>query len=167
MDPAGLLHRIQLDLLSHHEQYKLCVKAAAVAVLFYVGFTDLRTLRIPNETVLLLLVLYVIYVLIARSWVEILWNVVLGGIMFGVLLILYGRRVLGGGDVKLLSVAALWVGTHGALVFSVLLLSLICAHVFAVKMGWAPAQTTSGRTAIPYAPSVAGALIGTILLGGV
>lgn len=165
MDAAGLLHRIQLDLLAHHEQYELYVKAATVAVLFYVGVTDFRTFRIPNETVLLLLVLYVAYAIVARSGAEIAGNVIVGVILFGILLLLYARRALGGGDVKLLSVASLWVGIHCALPFSLFLLVFISAHVFAVKMGWAPAQMIGERQAIPYAPSIAGALIGVIFIG--
>jgi Flp pilus assembly protein protease CpaA len=165
MDAAALLHRIQFDLFIHGEQYKLCIKAATVAVLCYVGFVDFRTFKIPNETVLLLLVLYIFYALVARSRAEIMWNVVVGAIMFGVLLLLYTRRILGGGDVKLMSVISLWVGTHCALAFSILLLLFICLHVIAVRMGWAPAQTIAERQVMPYAPSLAGALIGAILVG--
>jgi Flp pilus assembly protein protease CpaA len=165
MNAAGLLHQIQIDLLAHGEQYKLYVKAATVAVLFYVGLTDFRTFRIPNETVLLLLLLYVAYALVARSRSEIAWNVLIGAVMFGILLLLYTRRALGGGDVKLLSVVSLWVGIHCALPFSIFLLLLICLHVVAVKIGWAPAKTIAERQAIPYAPSIAGALIGVIIIG--
>jgi Flp pilus assembly protein protease CpaA len=165
MDAAGLLHRIQIDLLANEEQYRLYVKVATIAVLFYVGLTDFRTFRIPNETILLLLLLYCAYALVARSASEILGNVLVGAIMFGILLLLYARRALGGGDVKLLSTASLWVGIHCALPFSVFLLLLVGLHVFAAKIGWAPVQTIGERQAIPYAPSIAGALIGVIMIG--
>ncbi len=165
MHAAGLLHRIQIDFLGHEEQYRLYVKAATIAVLFYVALTDFRTFRIPNETILLLLLLYIAYAPVARSASEIAGNVLVGAIMFGILLLLYARGALGGGDVKLLSTASLWVGIHCALPFSVFLLLLICLHVFAVRMGWARAQTIAERQAIPYAPSIAGALIGVIFLG--
>jgi Flp pilus assembly protein protease CpaA len=160
-----MLHQIQVDLLAHDEQYKLYVKAATIAVLFYVALTDFRTFRIPNETILLLLLLYVAYALVARSGFEIAENVLVGGVMFGILLLFYSRGALGGGDVKLLSTAALWVGIHCALPFSVFLLLLIGLHVLATKMGWAPVQTIAERQAIPYAPSIAGALIGVIITG--
>ena len=48
---------------------------------------------------------------------------------FAVLLLFYTRRVLGGGDVKLLAVVSLWVDLHCALLFSVLLFVLICLHL--------------------------------------
>jgi prepilin peptidase CpaA len=165
MHAAELLHRIQVDLLLHGEQYKLYVKAAAIAVLFYVGLTDFRTFKIPNETVLLLLLLYIAYALVARTRSEIVWNIIVGAGTFCILLLLYARRALGGGDVKLLSVVSLWVGAHCALAFSILLLLLICLHVTAASIGWAPAQTLAERQVIPYAPSIAGALIGVIIIG--
>jgi Flp pilus assembly protein protease CpaA len=165
MDAAGLLHRIQFDLLVHGEQYKLYVKAATIVVLLYVALTDFRTSRIPNDSVLLLLILYVVYAFVARSRIEIVEDVVLGAIMFGVLLLFYTRRVLGGGDVKLMSVVCLWVGVHCAVLFSILLLLLVGLHVVAVTIGWVPGRTIADRQVIPYAPSVAGALIGTLLLG--
>lgn len=165
MHAAGLLHRIQADILIHGEQYNLYVKAAAIAVLFYVGLTDFRTFKIPNETVLLLLLLYIAYALVARTRSEIVWNMIVAAGVFCILLLFYARRALGGGDVKLLSVVSLWVGIHCALAFSILLLLLIGLHVTAVKIGWAPAQMHGERQVIAYAPSIAGALIGVIIIG--
>ena len=87
--------------------------------------------------------------------------------MFLFLLLFYARGWIGGGDVKMLSVAFLWTGVHDAFVFSVLL--SICAglHVLVVRRG----RSTSGRVVkpdgrmrIPFAPSIAGALIGAVLL---
>jgi Flp pilus assembly protein protease CpaA len=165
MDNSHLVYRIHLDLLLHGSQYKFYVESAAVAVLFYVGLTDFATFKIRNDTVLLLLVLYVIFAFIDRSWMEIFSNIILAAIIFGVLLWFYARAVVGGGDVKFMTVVCLWIGAHCALLFSALLLVLIGLHLIAAKLGWARTKNSSGRQAIPYAPSVAGALIGTILLG--
>jgi hypothetical protein len=46
-----------------------------------------------------------------------------------------------------------------------LLLVFIGLHAVAVRLGFASTQPMGPRQAIPYAPSIAGALIGTILLG--
>jgi Flp pilus assembly protein protease CpaA len=165
MEAAKLLHQIQLDLLIHSKQYILFVEAATIALLCYIGIMDFRTFRIQNLSLMLLLVLYVLYAIIARSQYEILSNIILGVITFGLLLWFYAKRVLGGGDVKLVPVVCLWVGTHGALLFSALLLMLLGLHLVAARMGWARINSIGGRRAIPYAPSVAGALIGTIALG--
>ena len=165
MDLTSILHRIQLDLFVNGPQYKFYIEIAAVAVLLYVGFTDFRTFKIRNDVLLLLVALYVLLAIVSRSSTEIIENVVLAILMFAVLLWFFAQRVIGGGDVKLLSVACLWIGVHCALAFSVLLLVFLLLHLGAARMGWASTKPMAGRYAIPYAPSVAGALIGVILLG--
>ena len=160
-----MLHHFLADSPLHDARYKFYVEAATVVVLFYVGFTDFRTFKIRNESVALLLVLYIIYALIARSPYEILLNVAVSVAVFVVLLCFYARGAIGGGDVKLVSVVCLWIGTHCALLFSALLLVFIGFHVVAVRLRFASTQPMGSRQAIPYAPSIAGALIGTILLG--
>jgi prepilin peptidase CpaA len=165
MDLTSLLQRIQLDLFLHGPQYKFYIEIAAVAVLIYVGFTDFRTFKIRNDVLMLLVILYVLLAVVARPWSEIIQNVILAVIMFAVLLWFFAQKVIGGGDVKLLSVACLWVGVHCALIFSGLLLIFIFLHAGAARMGWVHTKPMGGRFAIPYAPSVAGALIGVIVLG--
>src|SRR6202050_1983623 len=165
MDLTSLLHRIQLDLFLNGPQYKFYIEIAAVVVLLYVGFTDFRTFKIRNDVLLLLVVLYVLLAIVSRSWIEIAEDVLLAIIMFAVLLWFFAQKVIGGGDVKLVSVACLWIGVHCALLFSALLLLFIVLHLGAARMGWAHTKPMSGRYAIPYAPSVAGALIGVIILG--
>jgi prepilin peptidase CpaA len=160
-----LYHRLQSDLLLHSHQYKFFVETATVAVLFYVGLTDFRTFKIRNDVLLLLIVLYFMYALVARSWSEILFDVLLSAAIFSVLLWFYTKRVVGGGDVKFVAVACLWVGLHCAPLFSVLLLLLLGLHLIAVKARLAATKTMAGGKGIPYAPAVAGALIGAIVLG--
>jgi Flp pilus assembly protein protease CpaA len=115
--------------------------------------------------VALLLLLYGLYALAARSRYEILWNIALGTIMFAALLWFYTRRTVGGGDVKFVPVVCLWLGTHCVLIFSILLLGFIVAHLIAARMGFAPTLAVGERRAIPYAPSVSAALICIIALG--
>jgi prepilin peptidase CpaA len=157
--------RIQIDLQLHGDAYRFYIEVALVAVLFYAGLTDLRTFKIQNNLVLLLLVLYVLFALIARTPFEILTNLAFAAIIFALLLWFYTRGVIGGGDVKFVAVACLWVGLHCALLFSITLLLLIGLHLFAAWMGWAATKPMVGRLAIPYAPSVAGAVIATALFG--
>ena len=144
---------------------KLFIEAATVAVLCYIAYIDFRTFKIRNESLILLLVLYVVYALLARSSYEILSNVLFGAVMFGILLFFYARKLIGGGDVKLLSIACLWVDMHCALLFSAALLTFIILHVAAVSIRWVGTNRIEGRRGIPYAPSIAGALITLILLG--
>jgi prepilin peptidase CpaA len=165
MDLTSLLHRIQLDLFLNGPQYKFYIEIAAVVVLLYVGFTDFRTFKIRNDVLMLLVLLYALLAIVSRSWIEIIENVMLAIFMFAVLLWFFAQRFIGGGDVKLVSVACLWVGAHCALLFSGLLLVFLVLHLGAARMGWAKTKPMGGRNAIPYAPSIAAALIGVIVSG--
>ena len=165
IDMADVFDRIQFDLLIHGQAYKFYIEIALVAVLVYVGFTDFRAFKISNNLVLLLLVLYVFFALVARTPAEIVSDLIFSGIIFVGLVWFYTKGGIGGGDVKLVTVACLWTGPHCALLFSVMLLLLIGLHVFAAWMGWAATKPKAGRFAIPYAPSIAGALIATTMLG--
>ncbi len=163
MDLTSLLRRIQLDLFLNGPQYKFYIDIAAVAVLLYVGFNDFRTFKIRNDVLLLLVFLYVLLAIVSRSPIEVVENVILAIFIFAILLWFFAQKVIGGGDVKLVSVACLWVGVHYALLFSALLLVLLLLHLGAVGLGWVNTKAMGNRYAIPYAPSVAGALIGVIL----
>jgi Flp pilus assembly protein protease CpaA len=167
MNLVHLWEQIQFHLLLHASQYKFYIESAAVAVLFYVGYMDFRTFKIRNHWVLLLLVLYAALAFVDRTASEVIANVILGVGMFAILLFFYSRGVVGGGDVKLMAVVALWIKEGHALPFSILLLLFICLHVLTAKLGWAPTKPMAGGVAISFGPAVAAALIGTILLGGV
>jgi prepilin peptidase CpaA len=165
MDITHFLDRLGFDLQLHEHEYRFYIEVALVAVMFYVGFTDFRTFKIRNDVLLLLLLLYVLFALVARTPSEILSNVIFAAIIFAVLVLFYTKGVIGGGDVKLVALVCLWVGVHCALLFSILLLLFIGLHLFAAWLGWANTKPLAGRFAIPYAPSVAGALIATVMSG--
>jgi Flp pilus assembly protein protease CpaA len=164
MEATGLLHGVQVDLIAG-EAYKVAIEASVVTLLCFIGVTDFRSFKIHNGSVLLLLALYALYAILDRSFYEILTDILVGSILFAVLLWLYSRGVVGGGDVKLVPVVCLWIGTHGALLFSLLLLLFVILHLVVVKAGWAPADTSGSHRTIPYAPSLAAALIAVIVLG--
>ncbi len=161
MEVSEPLQQVQSELLVHATSYKFCIEA--VAVLCYIGYTDFRTFKIRNESVALLLVLYALYAIPLRPRTEILFDALFAAVVFGFLLIPYARKLIGGGDVKFLAVACLWTGTHCALLFSSALLGFIVFHLAAVRLRLA--GTAEGSNLIAYGPSVAAALISTILLG--
>lgn len=135
------------------------------ALLFHVALTDLREYKIRNEMVLTLAGLFVLYAALNGHWAGLRWNLGFAALMFVVLLALYGTGWMGGGDVKILGVAFLWTGLSGALPFAVLLALFSILHSLAAKFGWVKSQVNDrGRRRIPFAPSVASALIGTFML---
>jgi len=75
-----------------------------------------------NELILLLIGLFFLYSLASDRWTAAAWNL---GLAAGILLFLiypYARHWMGGGDVKILTVAFLWTGIECALPFVILLL---------------------------------------------
>jgi len=139
----------------------------AAAILFYAARTDLKNYKIRNELILVLMGLFFLHSFLSGRWPGIPWNLSLSLLIFVVALYFYSQNLMGGGDVKLLTVAFLWTGIDCALPFAILLLIFLTIHTIAAKFGWADAQHTEEdrRARIPFAPSVAAALIGVFMLG--
>jgi prepilin peptidase CpaA len=85
--------------------------------------------------------------------------------MLTVMLYFYAQNMMGGGDVKILTVAFLWIGLDCAFVFAVLMAIFAMVHVAAAKFGWVKVEQVGKDKRIPFAPSVAGALIVCFMLG--
>ncbi len=81
--------------------------------------TDLDELRIPNRICLLIGFIYPIYVLASPEPVNWLGALAVAAGVFAVGLILFCTGTMGGGDVKLMAVTALWAGPSSVLSFLV------------------------------------------------
>lgn len=140
------------------------VLVITAAVLLYAAWTDLRHYKIRNELIIVLAGLFVIHAILSGRWVEMYWNLAVAFFVFLILLIFYIRKAVGGGDLKLLTIGYLWVGHTCMLPFTVLLLLFAIIHTVVAKLGLV---TTVGpdRRRVPFAPTVAAALIGTFMLG--
>jgi prepilin peptidase CpaA len=134
------------------------------AILFYIALTDLKEFKIRNELIIVLVGLFFVHAVVSGRWVGIYWNVGLALVFFAIMLFYYSQKMMGGGDVKLLTVGFLWVGITYALPFAVLLLVLAIVHAIAAWLGWAKVQQVGTHKRIPFAPSIAGALIGAFAL---
>jgi Flp pilus assembly protein protease CpaA len=70
--------------------------------------------------------------------------------MFAVLLLMYvlmnARGRMGGGDVKLLGAAFLWLGIENAFAFSPFLIAFTLAYALLAKLGGVPRQMVAART---------------------
>ena len=141
------------------------VLVIAATVLFYVGLTDFKHFKIGNELILVLAGLFVAHALLSGRWVSAHWNLAFAALMFAVMLYFYAQSLMGGGDVKILTVGFLWVGFRCAFPFAVLLATFSAVHVVAAKFGWAEVQQVGDKKRIPLAPSVAAALILCFILG--
>jgi prepilin peptidase CpaA len=153
--------------MTYNFDFAAVVLMVTVATLLYAAFADLKHYRISNELNLLLIALFVLHVFLSDRWTQAAWNLALA---VGVLLFLiyfYSRRWVGGGDVKMLAVAFLWVGIDCASPFVLLLLLFVSLHTVAAKCEWVKSEqdANDSRRRIPFAPSIAAALVATILLG--
>jgi prepilin peptidase CpaA len=148
-------------------QFATGVLVLTAAVLLYAAFTDLKHYKIGNELIVLLVGLFFLHSLFADRWTNTAWSIGLATGVFLFLLYFYSRHWIGGGDVKILPVAFLWAGIECALPFVLLLLLSVSLHTVAARLGWVESRQndSDGRLRIPFAPSIAAALIATILLG--
>jgi prepilin peptidase CpaA len=84
--------------------------AGFLTMLGLAAFKDIRERRIPNPLTAGLALLYPVYVLV--SPIPVAWLTALG-LATGVFVIglaLFARKLIGGGDVKLIAAASLWAG---------------------------------------------------------
>jgi prepilin peptidase CpaA len=80
--------------------------------------------------------LFILYAFLASQSLDLKWDIGFALLTFVVLLAFYALNWMGGGDVKLLSVASLWTGPSAALPFAVLL------AIFSALHGNHPVSTT-------------------------
>ena len=136
----------------------------AILMLLYVATIDVATRLISNEICLALALLgiagqFAIPMQIAQS-------MVVAAIFLLLLLVIYARGWMGGGDVKILTVALLWTGVDCALVFAILLFIFASLHALAARFGLTGSAVAGDeRRRVAFAPSVAGALIAVFILG--
>lgn len=106
-----------LELLTY---LAFCIFPIAV---FTGGFHDMLTMTIPNKVSLFLLVAFIPVALLAGlSPTQIGWHFAAGALILIFGFTLFAFEYLGGGDVKLLAAAALWIGME-------LLFYFMCAVV--------------------------------------
>lgn len=151
------------------------------AVLLVVAVYDAMFYRIPNWLVLLLLALYPVLIFSSHTSIDWLMALAGAGICFIIGFALFALRLTGGGDIKLLTAAALWAGfgqllpflfnmalLGGALSLLLLLGRAIVAFSFPAIMQhprW-PRLLTTGAP-VPYGVAISFSLMIEIIFHGV
>jgi prepilin peptidase CpaA len=151
--------------------------AGFVGLMMAAAFEDFRRLVIPNGVIVGLCVLWPLYLLSAPgvTLATVFSAIACGSVVFFVGALLFFRGLVGGGDVKLITAAALWAGPGAT--FSLLaltgllggLLSLvsllpICRHFLGAeqKTVTGPADVLTSRVnpvAVPYGVAIAAAAL--------
>ena len=130
-------------------------------ILVAVAYCDLRYMRIPNVLSVLILAIFVVSSVVYPP-VDLLARIVVAATVFGLGFLAFCARILGGGDVKILSALTLLVPLHSlglfAYVFSAAMLVGIAAILtlrrlpMAADHGW---KSISGSTRFPMGISIA------------
>jgi prepilin peptidase CpaA len=136
--------------------------------LVYAGLMDLTTMRIRNGLVLVLLAAYAMLAPLAGFTLEeIAWSTAIAMGILAVCFVFFAFGWMGGGDVKLLAVTALWLGfdhtpafllytalSGGALTLVVLRLRTVGLPAFLGSRHWI-SQLQSDEAGVPYGVAVA------------
>ena len=141
------------------------VLAITSALLFYIALTDLREFKIRNDLILVVAGLFFVHALLSGRWAELHWNLGFAALAFAFMVYWYAQGLMGGGDLKLMTVALLWSGVRCAVPLAVIIAVVALLHALAAKLGYVAAQTVNDRMRIPFAPAIAAGLIGIFILG--
>lgn len=146
-------------------------------LLIWAALSDLGTFTIPNRVTLSILLLYPAYWFALDQSFDLLPALLVAAIVFAAGALLFAAHFMGGGDVKLLAVVALWAGPD--LVLPFLLLTALVGGVLGLMLltplgnrlpqpaGPAAMPKRRSRRPMPYgiAISVAGLFVATQLPG--
>lgn len=95
--------------MSFHETLKICIAVLASALLLWGGLNDIRTRKIPNLSIVALLVLSLPWMALDLG-APTLMALAAAGLVLAATFGLYAFRIFGAGDAKMLSVTALFMG---------------------------------------------------------
>jgi prepilin peptidase CpaA len=146
---------------------ELCILIAACIVLAAILVDDLKNYRIRNTTVLILAGLFIIWCLIRGDLWLFVSHSAFAAMVFVIMATMYHFSMLGGGDVKLLTIAFLWLGLENGFLFCLFLCGASLVYILFARLGWVPSRKLDDRTSIPYGPSIVMAWIMTILIAHV
>ncbi len=150
-----------------------------LGLLALAAYFDVREYRIPNRLSLFIVALYPVHVVASAQSVDWMGGLVVAAVALAVLLALYAFRAVGGGDVKLMTVTAMWAGPAAMAEFLVIttlaggLLALLMISSarfgFAVGLEGIVRQGTENmlrKEAVPYGVAIAagGFFVGGLLL---
>lgn len=140
---------------------ELLILVALVATLGFTIMDDLRNYTIRNEAILILLALFAANVITHGNYAQLVGQLAIAALIFVALLFIYSRGLMGGGDVKLLAAAFLWMSRGEATTFALMMSLLVLIYYAAAKLKLAPSRGKS-RVFIPFAPCIAGAWLITL-----
>ncbi|MBP2301115.1 A24 family peptidase [Azospirillum picis] len=142
------------------------IAAALCALLAWAAACDVRRRVIPNWVSMALAALFILTAMVEPGRFDPAGALAAGAVTFTVLFAAYLGGLLGGGDVKLMTAAALWAGLSGlpALLLGTALFGGLLAAAVLVRRGLRRLRaggrnTTAGRDGLPYGVAIAAAAL--------
>jgi prepilin peptidase CpaA len=143
-----------------------------ISATVWAGAMDLATMRIRNEIILLLLGAYAALApLTGLDAIEIGWSAAAASAVFICMFIFFGLGWIGGGDAKLASVIALWLGPDhvptyliytalfgGILTLIILQFRLVALPAFCLDIRWIR-RLHARESGVPYGVAIASAAV--------
>ena len=142
------------------------------ALVLYAGFMDLMTLKIRNFLVLVILAAWLVLAPLAGfSWAELGMSLAVAGAVFALTFTFFAFGWIGGGDAKLATVTALWMGPEHALIYfayASFLGGLLTLLILKLRSPVAPAmlyripflaQLQDKKAGVPYGAAMAPAAL--------
>jgi prepilin peptidase CpaA len=154
----------------------VAVKAAAIVILLRIAVIDFTTQKIRNQNLVQLLAMGLSLCVLQYAQTGNYWNILTevaaAALLFVMLIIFWLLRKLGAGDVKLLTVIPVVVGTDGSLTFALALLAFALVTYGVMKFpvllpqSWlrAYAQHMHGSGRVPFGVPISAAAVLAILL---
>jgi prepilin peptidase CpaA len=138
-----------------------------IALFVAAAYGDVKTLRIPNTLVIAVAALGFGRLIVTSDLGAALYTVGASVLLFIGTFLLFWRGLIGGGDAKLMTAAALLVGYHN--LFSFLVLMSICGALVSLAILLTHQSSESEQPqpkaglAVPYGAAIAGGAIVTLL----
>jgi len=95
--------------------------ALFLGLMAYAAISDVAEYRIPNRINLAIAALYPAHVLASPTAIDWIGALLVAAVVLGVATTLFSLRVMGGGDVKLMTAVSLWAGPSAIIEFSVVM----------------------------------------------
>lgn len=162
---------MQVD-LSVSEALWLLGPSLPVAV--YVAFSDLKTMRIPNISVLVMLGVFLVAGLIALPFQEYLWRLANFAVVLGIGFVANALRLVGGGDAKYAAAIAPFFAFSDIklvlILFAIMLVSAFVIHrlfrsIGAIRRLTAGWKSWDAGKDFPMGLALSGLLIAYLAIG--
>lgn len=141
-----------------HMVWGILADALFICLLGWCSVSDIRKRQIPNEAILLMLIIGILNAFFCTAAGQIWWHYPAGLMIEFPFILSWLKDKMGAGDVKLMLVCGLYLGLPAALVSSGLMLIILFGITIFLIF-----NKKSLKTRIPLGPVIASSCITTIL----